>query len=93
MLVARWILGGVFSVLALWVIALNWSVVIRRFILRAQTGSWIPLLGGICGIAALLVLPVDMFNRYWWIPALVDWGSVPGFIHAIVFFTRNDSAS
>lgn len=93
MLVARWILGGILSVFSLWVIILNWSVVVRRFIIREPAPSWIPLLGGLCGIVALLVFPTDVSHRYWWIPALLDWGMAPGFIHAILLYKRNDSAS
>jgi hypothetical protein len=82
---ARWALGSALAVFSLWIMALNWLVVARRFMTGGKSSSWIPLLGGGCGIAAILLLPLDVAHSYWWLPLLVDWGCAPGFVHAGLF--------
>lgn len=84
--VARLILGGLLGVLSCWIIALNWSAFAKRYVLRRQTGSWIPLIGGVAGAAAIWVLPMDEIHKYWLLPLFVDWGSIPGFVHALLFY-------
>jgi hypothetical protein len=78
---ARLLLGTVVAAFALWIIGLNWSS------LRSGR-SWIPLLGGLAAIAAMFILPFPHLRDYWWIPLLVDWGSAPGLLHALVVHSR-----
>jgi hypothetical protein len=83
--VARLIVGGLLGVISCWVITLNWSVFAQGYLLRRKTSSWIPLIGGVAGVATFLVLPIDDIHKYWWLPLLADWGCIPGLLHALLF--------
>jgi hypothetical protein len=89
MVAARWIVGMLFAGFSLWIITLNWSIIVRRYLIKESTSSWIPLLGSCCGIVAVLVVPIDMIHRYWWVPTIIDWGTVPGFVHAAIVRARH----
>ena len=84
----RLILGGFLGALSLWIIALNWSAIVKEYVLKRPTGSWIPLVGGVAGVAAIFVLPVAEIHRYWVIPLFADWGSIPGLVHTLLFYAR-----
>ena len=47
--------------------------------------SWIPLIGGFMGIAGFLLVPSAMTHRFWWLPALIDVGTIPGIVHAVAY--------
>ena len=55
----------------------NW----RHFLTKTTKGddrlSPVPLAGGLLGIAAAYVCPVDAVWNYWWIPLIVDFGCLP----------------
>jgi hypothetical protein len=46
--------------------------------------SAIPLLGGIAGTVAALTLQVDRLHVWWWMPLVLDYGSVPMFVYFFV---------
>ena len=59
-------------VLSLWIIAGNvWTIL--RYFLYGKTGSQGPLIGGLFGVAALLISPLGL-TKLWWVPLLVDPG-------------------
>ena len=72
-------------VLSLCVSALNAAVFWQTYVLRRHSPSWIPLLGGGMGALALAILPLPQANRWWWLPFLLDWGSLPGLLHAALW--------
>jgi hypothetical protein len=78
-----YILSGLYGVLALPLIAANNLAAFEQFILRRRAPSWIPLLGGLLGVAALRTLPIQGLRDYWWLPLFLDWGSIPGMSHVI----------
>lgn len=52
----------------------------------ARTGknySWVPFLGGVFAVVALLTLPIDGTARFWWIPLIVDI-TITGFLYAVI---------
>jgi hypothetical protein len=72
----RWGLASlcllIFGILAL----LNaWTVIEYR--LNNKHVSAVPLVGGIFGMIGLFILPVGSSETYWWLPLLLDYGSVP----------------
>ena len=80
----RWILATALGLVSLWLIILNWRGFWQRHVRkRADASSWIPLLAGVLGSVALFMSPVRIMNLWWWIPLVIDWGSLPGIIYAI----------
>ena len=74
--ILRWILSIVLGSVFLWVGGLNATVFWKGVVLRQRTPSAIPLLAGLCGTVALLIVPLTGTRRWWWIPLLLDWGTV-----------------
>jgi hypothetical protein len=85
MLWLRWSVGLLLLALSGHLIVLNASVFWISHIQRRRSPSWIPLLGGVLGAAALAILPVPAVHPWWWVPFLIDWGSVPGLLETLVF--------
>jgi len=83
MLWLRWIVGGALLALSSWLAGLNGYVFWKGCVRREQTSSWIPVLGGGLGVAALTIIPVVTVNRWWWLPLVLDWGSLPGIIFTV----------
>ena len=72
---ARWVCAVILALFAVGVVAANWILVIRG--IRGQpSGSQVPLIGGLAGAASLFVVPSDGV-LWWWIPLVLDPGSVP----------------
>jgi hypothetical protein len=46
--------------------------------------SWVPLIGGVSGILGALVSPVETIRHLWWLPLLLDFGCIPGFLYTLV---------
>lgn len=61
---------------AAWAIALNMRTIILRYCGR-EPGSVVPLVGGILGAVALLTWPSGAVRAFWWVPFIVDLGSIP----------------
>ena len=73
------VLGGcLFGVCFLHISLLNGIVFYKGIILKQKQPSWIPILGGILGVFSFLLLPVNILNRFWWLPLIIDMGSLPG---------------
>lgn len=80
----RWVIG---------ICGLLWSVAVcaynaRSIILQIRglhAPSWIPLLGGVSGAMALLILPHPSFAAMWWLPLFLDYGSIPGLTHTLIW--------
>lgn len=79
----RWLATAALAVICIWVTAMNWGVFVKRFVQRGAAPSWIPLLGGGAGAGALWIAPASSLAHFWWLPLLLDWGSLPGIAHAI----------
>lgn len=86
MLWLQWIGGTIFFVLAAHLMILNGMVFWKGYVKREKTGSWIPLLGGVLGAIALLLIPAAAVNRWWWILLLLDWGCLPGFLYTAFWY-------
>lgn len=77
MIAIQYIVGGVFAVVALCAIAGNYLVA-GRWLLGRASGSVVPLVGGLCGGLALVVLPLGNDIAAWClIPLLLDLGTAP----------------
>ncbi|MFN7935382.1 MAG: hypothetical protein U0R19_18785 [Bryobacteraceae bacterium] len=67
-----WLLVAIFALVS----AGNLAIVYRWLVLKVH-GSLVPLIGGVAGAAACILLPVDWLRRWWFVPLLVDPGSLP----------------
>lgn len=76
------IAGALAAILGIWIGVCNWVVFWNAHVRRRHAPSWTLLLGGVLCAAALLLLPVGL-ERFWWIPFLLDWGSLPGITEAV----------
>ena len=81
----RWVLSIVLVSVFLWVGSLNAIVFWKGVVLRHRTSSAIPLLAGVCGTVALLIVPLTGVRRWGWIPLLLDWGSLPGIVAGFAY--------
>ena len=71
----------------------GWICVVNAWILvtnlrRRRAPSWIPLVGGVLGAVGLWTLPFPETRSLWWLPLFLDWGSIPGLTHAVVWHPR-----
>ena len=67
-----------------WISVFNASV-LWASLRRRPRPSWIPLLGGVLGTVGLLLMPLPSLHALWWVPLLLDWGSLPGLAHTVVW--------
>lgn len=82
----RWILGSVLAFPFLYLAVYHAMIVWQGFIRKKRTPSWVPLFGGLFGVAAAFVLPVPGLSRWWWVPLFLDYGSVPGLTHTAIWW-------
>ncbi len=45
-----------------------------------------PLLGGLLGCSGILISPWQFVDGYWWLPFILDWGSIPGLVFTLLYF-------
>jgi hypothetical protein len=74
------LLLGVFLYIALLHAALIFSV----YVLKQKGSSMVPLFAGICGALGIVLLPVKGSAKYWWLPLLLDYGSIPLLLHTLL---------
>jgi hypothetical protein len=79
----RYTVAALALVLFLHVSSFNGWVAWSRYVARRPSPSWIPFVGGVCGVVACLAAPVAPVRWLWWAPLLLDWGSVPGTAFAV----------
>lgn len=78
-----WILTAIAAyVFALQAIS-NLAISIRQVRLKSSE-TLLLLVGGLAGVVAVLLMPVEGVRRYWWIPLLVDMGSLPIVVWVII---------
>ena len=76
----RWILGCLIGVLGVSVILGNW-VIIGHGLFKGKRESIIPLVGGVAGVLAIVLLPIPLLHVWWFLPVLLDWGSGLGVLY------------
>lgn len=85
----QWI-AGVALAIAFLVFAVSNGIAVVTYLRRRQHVSAIPLFGGLAGLGACLLLPVEGVRSYWWLPLIIDYGSLPLFVY---FFASRIKAS
>jgi len=64
--------AGIALALSGLVIVSNWALLVRA-LSRKRHESTVPLVGGLLGAVGLVVVPLDGFARFWWVPLLIDY--------------------
>ena len=85
-----WIASVLLTAIFLWVGAMNWMALVAQQ-LRPRAPSWIPLMAGTAGALALGIAPLPGVSQFWWVPFIVDGGSLPGFLMTAYFHLRRSS--
>jgi hypothetical protein len=85
--VVRWLLAGLLGSGALYLSSLNWYALVTRMT-KPQGPTWVPLVGGLLGVGATLLQPTGVGREYWWVPLVLDGGSIPGLSVTLVHLLR-----
>jgi hypothetical protein len=75
---AQWTVALLFTLVCVATAQCNWFV-LTRFAIQGRSGSMVPILGGLAGCLAVLIVPLDGAQRWWWLPLLLDIGCAPYF--------------
>lgn len=84
---ARWVLGTILLLLCVVLSVSNWTIFWQRAVRRKRAPSWAPIIGGASGATGLLIVPLNL-GAWWWVPLLLDYGSLPGFVHTGIWILR-----
>jgi hypothetical protein len=84
--ICRWVLGGVLTGCFLLVVIANLRLVLHWF--QQGNTSLIPIIGGVCGVFGFLLIPHSAFHVYWFLPLVVDPGSLPLVLLASVHWIK-----
>ena len=83
-IIFRWILGIIFLIFSIYLIIVNYVMIFQSYTTK-KFHSQIPLLGGISGLVALIIIPIKISWYIYLIPSIIDLGTIPLF-----FFTGID---
>lgn len=78
LVVLQWIAGGLLGMIFL--VSACGNLVFLRSQLRGEYQSFVPFVGGLAGLLAVLVLPMGIVGTratYCWLPLVVDVGCLP----------------
>ena len=73
----RWLVGSLLVGIALYVCVCNVALVYRWFF-RYERSSLVLVVGGLVAMAGLIVLPIEIAHRWFWIPPVADF-AIPYF--------------
>lgn len=88
--VGTWILIAGFAVFALIFLAASIGnvLLVVRYKATGRRASLVPMVGGIFGVMAMLLAPWPEFRSWFWIPLVVDIGSLPLLVTATLSWCR-----
>lgn len=69
----------------------NWSLLVR-YLRGGARSSLVPFVGGFFGVGAALLSSDPAVRRYWWVPLIVDPGSIPIVLWTIFGLLRRTGA-
>ena len=85
MIILRWILCGALVSAFLIFSLFNAWVVCREVVLKREIGlTFAPLMGGLTGLVALFVCPLEGALTFFWVPLIVDLGTVPYLLYCML---------
>ena len=86
----QWIASGILVLISLYMTLMNWAVFFNNYIFKKKWTSAVPLIGGIAGALGCVILPTEGSWRFFWIPLLIDWGSLPVILVSLVTSKRKN---
>ena len=93
---ATWIVGSFLGIVFI-VLAVGNGLAVANYFVHKKHVSAIPVLGGAAGLVACFLLPIEGVRPLWWLPLIVDYGSVPlivnFFVSRIVASMRRNNTS
>lgn len=81
--VLRWSLAVLFFAAFVWMAVIHAGSFIAGF--RKKAPSLVPLVGGLCGMLAMLIVPLPSLRKWWWLAFVVDCGSLPLIIRTLIY--------
>lgn len=85
MIILRWLLCGALASAFLIFSLFNAWVVWREVALKRGIGlTFAPLMGGLMGLVALFVCPLEGVLAFFWVPLILDVGTVPYLLYCML---------
>ena len=78
----------VLSALGAWISIQNWRIFWDGFVRKQRTASWTPALGAVLLAIGFGYAPWPELAALWWLPFLLDWGSLPGLAYTVLWHAR-----
>ena len=88
MTIFTWLIFIALFLLSLYIIIVNWITIFSNYSKTSKKPSNIVLLGGILICIAFLISPINQLKSFWWLGFVIDYGSLPIFIHTVYFYIR-----
>ena len=76
------------AIFSIYIATLNWINAYRVHVTKSSTSSFIPFIAGVLGTIAIFLCPGNDLNRYWIVPLVLDWGCIPGHLHAFYLWLK-----
>ncbi len=74
------------GLLLVWVVAgASNALIVLLWLLKRRRASLIPIVGGLAGAAGLLLSPLGALHKWWWVPPVVDPGTLPLVVPTVVW--------
>jgi hypothetical protein len=86
LLILGWGFGGALLLISIWLSTMNAIIAWKLYVRKVPAPSWIPVMGGMCGVFGLIFIPGELAHKLCWLPLLLDYGSLPGFLHTAIFY-------
>jgi DNA-binding transcriptional LysR family regulator len=84
---AQWLVAVGFICAGGFIIVMNWGIFIRWLTTKKHSSS-APLVGAVLAGLGIAWLPSSAARAYWWLPFLIDIGSIPMLVFATVIGLR-----
>jgi hypothetical protein len=85
--IVLWVAAAMFLLVGSYCAAFNIVVTLgSRFLPRVRHVSPIPLIGGVCDAFGLLLIPLQIARRWFWLPLILDVGCVPISLAGLLYY-------
>jgi len=79
-----WIISAALLLIGLVVSVSNWITFFNNYVFQKTWRSSVFLIGGVCGALGINFLPIAGISQYFWVPLILDWGSLPLIVFSLV---------
>jgi hypothetical protein len=85
-----WVISSLLLLFAALIIVGNVRIILR-WIFKREKSSTIPLVGGLCGVLGILLVPIRGAGKWWWVPLILDFNSIASLVGLILIFFKSPS--